>query len=336
MIQTSAPFSTSFSPLSLSWRNESRDLRDDGCKVYGVYADRTASVSRHKLDSRGLPFFRFGVLKIRLCHSTKPRPIPNLDQRSWLNTCHVPSACGVSSRCSAIRPSLRRLSLSLVSSLTQTAVSLTLFLIAFHPTVHSKWYCTTSIRNFLAYIKIHIQSCDVGRFARSWKYELGKSSLFNSAKFARLPSFRYLPPQRNEGGMWIVDRPTRLLSLRIKRNETVFKRVPARAGQRNRRRSLSVCLSERRNGDGGTTVSVVFAIWSPHSDGRREGRKAKAKSSNNHSAAAEAMCPFLGSTAAAHLGHLGHVNMHIRWGSERRRLPGAVRVAGGWDGLRGT
>ena len=142
-----------------------------------------------------------------------------------------------------------------------------------------------------------------------------------------------LPPQRSEGGMWIVDRPTRLLSLRIKRNETVFKRVPPRARQRNRRRAVCLSLSERRNGDGGTTVSVVFAIWSPHSDGGREGRKAKAKSSNNHSAAAEAMCPFLGSTAAAHLGHLGHVNMHIRWGSERRRLPGAVRVAGavGWS-----
>ena len=143
--------------------------------------------------------------------------------------------------------------------MTQTAVSLTLFLIAFHPTVHSKWYCTTSIRNFLAYIKIHIQSCDVGRFARSWKYELGKSSLFNSAKFARLPSFRYLPPQRNEGGMWIVDRPTRLLSLRIKRNETVFKRVPARAGQRNRRRSPSVSLS------GATaTAALPFLSYSPY------------------------------------------------------------------------
>ena len=65
------------------------------------------------------------------------------------------------------------------------------------------------------------------------------------------------------------------LSLRIKRNETVFE---GRARQRKRR-----SLSERRNGDGGTTVSVVFAIWSPPSlplsEGRKEGRKAK--SSNN-------------------------------------------------------
>ena len=92
-----------------------------------------------------------------------------------------------------------------------------------------------------------------------------------------------LPPQRSEGGMWIVDRPTRLLSLRIKRNETVFKRVPPRARQRNRRRSLSVSLS------GATaTAALPFLSYSPY--GPLSPSK-KAKSSNNHSAA-EAMCPF--------------------------------------------
>ena len=72
-----------------------------------------------------------------------------------------------------------------------------------------------------------------------------------------------LPPQRSEGGMWIVDRPTRLLSLRIKRNETVFKRVPRSRG--------NVSLS------GATaTAALPFLSYSPYGPlTRMEGGKVK-------------------------------------------------------------
>ena len=104
---------------SLSWRNESRDVRD-GCKI--TRTERPPSVSRHKPDFEGRRSFasRFREMS-RLFNQTSAK----YESQSRKLAEHLPrtASSGVSS------------SLSLVPSLTPTAVSLSLsfLLSSVHP-----------------------------------------------------------------------------------------------------------------------------------------------------------------------------------------------------------